>query len=159
MTTTAPTRPGPDWLIRAIDISRPCRPWEDPTIPGTTYTADTREQAEANLPAIRDTVTAYIAATPGAELLQIRIVATEYHGLTVVSAVRYPPNGDIPDDEAALTRRLIADDPAANVVATLRRADTAVVIAGQPGSTATENEIRRVPPGDACDDLVTLRVV
>lgn len=145
MTITAPAPSGPDWAIRAVDIAVPSRPWEDPTVPGTHFTADSREEAEALLPRIRATVVAYIEDTPGTALDLIRIVAIEYHGTAIVGLVSYSSNGDIPDDETALRRRLVADDPAAETAAdTARRTATAARIAEQPGTTATENETRQV---------------
>ncbi|MFD4397251.1 hypothetical protein [Kitasatospora sp. NPDC058478] len=88
--TTAPTRPITDWVIRAIDISRTCKPWEDPVIPGTEHEADDRADAETHLPAIRAIVAEY-ARNWAIPIGQIRIIAVEFHGIVPAGTVIYSP--------------------------------------------------------------------
>ncbi|MFI8085964.1 hypothetical protein ACIF6L_34880 [Kitasatospora sp. NPDC086009] len=103
--TTAPTRRTPEWRICAIDVSRSYKVGEDPSVPGTEFTADTREELETHLPRIR-AILADLAEGWGIPLSLLRIVAVEYHGVRVAGTVNYPSTNAQPDNDLARLRDL-----------------------------------------------------
>ncbi|WP_329492443.1 hypothetical protein OG618_37350 (plasmid) [Kitasatospora sp. NBC_01246] len=132
--------PGADFLIRAIDTGRPLAPWEDPTIPGTEFPADTLAEAEAHLPRIRAAITHHAEIT-GTLAAAARIVAVEYHGIAPVTLVHYAPT-ETPDDETALIRRLVADDPAETLARDMDRLNrTRQALADQGAPVVTDSDL------------------
>ncbi|MFJ2780234.1 hypothetical protein [Kitasatospora sp. NPDC087315] len=105
MTITAPARPGTDWVIRAIDVSRPRSPWENPIVPGTEFTADTQAELETHLPRIR-AILADLSDGWNIPIELLRIIAVEYHGVAVAGTTIYPSTENHPDTNLALLSQL-----------------------------------------------------